>query len=195
MRPCAQVGKIALFIEGYLFACGQVFDERDLIFFGKFGHQLDRIVPRQSEPLDGQIALDDLFHFRFYFGKVVLRDGRLKIDVVIKAVLDGRPDGELAGRIDRFYRLREDVRRRVAVYVEPLFIFQGDDLDLRVVFHDVCEVCQMPVHLGGDGCAGKTFADVRRDLFAAYGRRIFFFVSPFQCDDHKSLLAADARLC
>lgn len=113
MRAAAEIGKIPLFVEGNFLPFGKVLDELHLIFFVVALHELDRLFPRQREPLDGQIALDDLLHLRLYFRQVVFGDGRHEIDIVIKSVFDDGPDGELAGRIDGFQRLREDVRAGV----------------------------------------------------------------------------------
>ena len=123
MRPAAKIGKIALFIERDLLAFGQVFDERDLILFRILRHQFDGVRTGQREPLDGQIALDDLFHFRLDLGKVLRGNRRFEVDIVIEPVVDGRADSEFARGEDRLYRLREHVRGGVAVDVEPLFIF------------------------------------------------------------------------
>ena len=187
MRPAAEIGEIPLLVERDLFAFGEVFDEFDLILFGISGHQPDRVRAGQREALDGQIALDDVLHLRLDLAEVFLRDRRLEVDIIIEAVFDGRPDGELAGGEDRLYRLREDVRSRMAVDLKPVFVFEGDELDLGVAGNDAGEVDQPAVDAGADGGARQPFADVLRDLPAADGRGIFLFVPALECDDHFSL--------
>ena len=162
MRPAAEVGETPLFVERDLRVLGKVFNEFDLILFRIFGHEFDRLRAGQRKAFQGKIALDDLFHFLFDLAEVLLRDGRGKIDIVIKSVFDGRPDRKFTGREDRFDRLREHMRRSVTIHFQPLFIFERDDLEFAVAIDDGAQVHERAVHLRADRRAGKPLADGKR---------------------------------
>ena len=117
VRTSAKVDKIPLLIEGNFFALGQIFNELHFIILGKIFHELNRLVLGEREPLDRQIALDNLFHFRLYLFKVGLGDGRHEIHVVIKAVVNDGAYRKLAGRINDFKRLCKHVCAGVAIHV------------------------------------------------------------------------------
>jgi len=80
-------------------------------------------------------------------------EGALDDEVVVEAVLDGRPDAALDFRKQRRYRRREQVRRGMPVHLEGFGILVGDDADLRILLQRIREVDHLVVDVG----------DVRRD--------------------------------
>ncbi len=64
------------------------------------------------------IRFDLLFHLRLDFLEVFRRDAVRQIDIVVEAVLDRRPGGELRFRPDPQDGRRKDVRRRMAKALE-----------------------------------------------------------------------------
>ena len=102
VRSLAKVHEISLLVEGDFFAFGKIFDELHFVIFLEALHIFNGFFARQRESFDGEIALDDALHFHFYLLKIVHRDGRGEVYVVIKAVVDYGPDGKFAGRINGF---------------------------------------------------------------------------------------------
>ena len=137
VRSAAEIDEIPLLIKRDLRALRQIRYEFLFIRLVKFLHQFERVLSGQGETFDGQIAFHDLLHFRFDLFQILLRDGGLEIDVVVKPVFDDRPDGEFAGGINGLDRLRQNVGRRVTEHIQPLFVFEGNDLQRAVVRQNV----------------------------------------------------------
>ena len=78
-----------------------------------FFAELERFVARNLHALEGVIRFDLLLHFRLDLLEILGRNPVRKIDVVIKAVLDRRPGGELRFRPNLQNRCREHVGRRM----------------------------------------------------------------------------------
>src|SRR4030042_2148663 len=94
MRTPAQIQKFSLLVKGYL-VIGESFDQLNVIVFTPLREQLPSFFPRNRPAHDGQIALDDLFHFGFNAGKIFGRETAGQIKIVIESVLDRRADGDL----------------------------------------------------------------------------------------------------
>ena len=95
-----------------------------------------------SEPLTG---LDDLLHALLEALEVLGRERRLDVEVVVEAVLDGRPDAELGVLEGVLHRLREHVGARVAQHGEAVVGVDGDRLDVVTVVEHLGEVAQLAV--------------------------------------------------
>ena len=157
VRPAAEVDERALLVEGDLLPLGQVVDELHFIVFAEAAHEGDRLAARQREALDGEVALDDLLHLRLDLGKVLHRDGRLEVDVVVEPVVDDGADRKLRSRENVLDRLRKDMRAGVAVDVQPFLVFERDDLETVPLFERRRKIDELPVDLGGDGGTGEPF--------------------------------------
>ncbi len=119
----------------------------------------DRLVPVPDLALDGQIALDDLLHALLDTRQIVRGEGLVAGEIVIKAVLDGRPDGDLGARVELLYRLGHDVRRIVTQQLQGVLVPIGDDGERCIPVDDVRGIHQRAVYAASQGGLGKTRAD------------------------------------
>ena len=137
MRPAAEIGELALGVDadgGRVAALGlgrrrQVLDELDLEGLVRRAEQLESFRARQLLAGNRQVLGDDLGHLLLDAREVGLADRLGKEEVVVEAVLDGRPDGVLGAREQAQNGLRHDVRRGVADDVEPLRRVGRDDCE------------------------------------------------------------------
>ncbi len=164
VRPAAEVDECTLAVEGDLLPLRQILDELHLVLFMIFAHEGDRFLAGKGEALDGQIALDDVLHLRLDLGKVLHRDGRSEVDIVVKPVVDDGTDGKLAGGIDGLERLRQNVRAGMAVHLQPFLVLEGDELEGVPFAKDVRQIAKMAVHLCRHRRARKPFGDRLRRL-------------------------------
>jgi len=96
VRAATEVQKLPLPVErdrGLIFQT--VFDVLDLERLPQLAAELDRPGPRLLDPLERLILLDDLGHFGLDVGEILLGDRPLELEVVIEAVVDRRPKGQL----------------------------------------------------------------------------------------------------
>ena len=91
---------------------GDRLDDLDLVLLAARLEELERLVARDDAPLERQVLGDDLLHLRLDALGVLGRE-RLGVEVVVEAVLDRRPDGDLGVRAQPPHGVRHDVRRRV----------------------------------------------------------------------------------
>ena len=124
MRACAQVGELALLVEGDRSVFGQVVDQLYLVRLLALLHELDSFLTRKLEALELFLLLADLTHLGLECVQMLLREGERCIEVVIEAVFDSRADGQLDLRVQTLYRLSEDVGNRVTVRVTVFLVFK-----------------------------------------------------------------------
>ena len=77
-----------------------------------------RLVARNDDALEGVVRFDLLLHLRLDLREILGRDAVRQFDVVIKAVLDRRPGGELRVGPDAQDGRRQDVRGGMAQALE-----------------------------------------------------------------------------
>ena len=185
VRTAAKVGKIALFIEGNRFSFGQIFDKFHLIFFVVTLHEFERFFPRKNKTFDGKIALDDLLHLRFDFCEVFLCNGRDEIDVVIESVLDDGTYRELAGGINGFERLCQNVRTSMTIDVQSFLVFKRHDFQRIPLFENVRKVYRLPVHLCAYRVSRQSLGNRRGGLHTGGAVFKLHAFAVFENDVHK----------
>ena len=118
----AHVDIVALLIEADDGILGQIADVLFLIFCVTVVHELDGLVPRQDEGLDGQIGLDDLLHL-FFNGLQILVCQLLvaKVHVVVEALFSGGAVSKVRIGVQMLNGLGHDVGSGVAQNVLGFF--------------------------------------------------------------------------
>ena len=130
VRPAAQIHEVAVAVEGEpLAARADVVDELELELVVT---AVDRAVAREDlvalgiahlAAQEGRGLGGDARHLRLDAREVVRRELPLRhVDVVVEAVLDHRPDGQLGAREEPQDRVGHQVRGRVAQHLERLGI-------------------------------------------------------------------------
>ena len=174
MRAAAEVGELALGVDadgrdglaGLLRRRDEVFDELDLERLVEPGRQVagraagcagpehgQRLVDRDLEASDGFVLGDDLGHLLLDARQVGVGDRLRQEEVVVEAVLDGRPDGVLGARPEAQDRLGHDVAGRVADDVEALGAGRRDDGDLVALVEGGVQVDEALDRRALDACA------------------------------------------
>ena len=110
MGPTAQIGELALGIEGDG-AVLQILNHLQLVRFVRV--EFEGVALGDLPALDGHLFLDDLFHLGFDAREGLFGDGR-HVDVVIKAILHHRSDGQFGLGIEPQDGLGHHMRRAVA---------------------------------------------------------------------------------
>ena len=117
MRPRAEIDELAILETGNLFAFRNLVDQVELesarVFQAlrkpteatAFRHRL-RLFARNHHPLEALVLLRHLAHLRLDLLEIIRRDPVLHVEVIIEAIFDRRPVGELGIRPDS-----EDSRR------------------------------------------------------------------------------------
>ena len=130
MGACAQVGEIALRIEGNDRVLGQVVDQLHLVGLVFLLHVGNGLGPGLLAADDGQPLLADLLHLRLDLGKMLGGEGEGRVKVIVPALVNGGADGQLHLRPQALDGLRHDVGAGVPVGLAILRVFKSE-----FVFH------------------------------------------------------------
>ena len=121
----AQVHELSLLIEGDVGVGGQVVDQLHLVGLLPIFHVLQGLLPGQLKALQLQLLLADLAHFALDLGQVLGGEGKGRVQIVIKAVFDGRADGQLHLRMQALDGLGQDVGAGVPIGPAVFLVFKG----------------------------------------------------------------------
>ena len=105
--------------------CGQVVDKLHLVGLCLLLHELQSLPPGQFEPLQLQLLLADLAHFALDLGQVLGGEGKGRVQIIIKAVFDGRADGQLHLRMQALDGLGQDMGAGVPIGPAVFLVFKG----------------------------------------------------------------------
>jgi hypothetical protein len=160
VRPAAEVGELALGVEGDVAVSGV--DELDLVRLVLLEEALVRLRTRDVLALPGAAFLQLALDLGLDLLEVGLRDGLGEVEVVVEAVLDRRADRDLHAGVQAADRLCEEVRRRVAQDGERVGIggvAGGQDLDAVAVVQRRAEVLRAVVRADQHSLLGELRAD------------------------------------
>ena len=147
VRPATDVEPVTLAIDGdFLTLRDDVVDDLDLVMLAEPAEDRLGLLAVQHFALDGQVALDDLAHARLDLFEVNRCKSLAACKVVIKAVLDGRPDGDLGPRKKLLHRLGHDVGGVVAQKLQRLVAFARHDGYLGIAIHDAAGIHHLTIH-------------------------------------------------
>ena len=159
MGSAAQIDELALLVERDLLARGNSADDLGLVRLPHVAEELDRLVPVHHGAGHREVLAGKLLHFlldgRQVFGREVLLVG----EVVVEAILDGRPDGHLCLGKQFLHRLGHQVGRGVPDHLQAVRVLAGDDGKLRILVDGERGVHQPAVHPAGHGRLGQALAD------------------------------------
>ena len=203
VRAATEVDEVALAIDadrrdlvaGRLGGGHEVVDELDLEGLVETGRQAggaragragpehrERLVDGQFVALHRQVLAHDLAHLLLDARQVGLADGLGELEVVVEAVLDGRPNGVLRAREEADDGLRHHVRGGVTQDVDGVGVLalERDDVEAVAVLERCDRVHEEGhVRVGGGGHAARDGglrqprADRRRRV--AHGRAVVEF--------------------
>ena len=106
VRPGTQIRKRALRVDGDLLVLDAI-DELEFVWL--IGKVFSGLVLGHRGVDELRIALDDFAHFCRNDVQICLRQGAGQVEVVIKSVRNGRPDGKFYIRKERGHGLSHDM--------------------------------------------------------------------------------------
>ena len=125
VRAGAQVGELALGIEGDDGVGGQVFDELHLVGLVLLAHIGDGLFPGLLAADNGQPLLADLLHLALDLGQMLGGEGEGRVKVIVPALVNGGADGQLHLGPQTLHRLSHNVRAAVPVGFPVFGVFKG----------------------------------------------------------------------
>ena len=163
MRPAAQIGKITVRIE----TDRPVFEPLDQFHFilvAFFGIGLHRLGLADLAATDRLLRARQFFHLFLDLRQIAFGDRRRTVHIVVKAILDARPNPELDPRIERFERLGQQMRRRVPERFLAFGIFPFVQFDRRIFVDRAVQIDDLAVDRSRQHLLRQARADALRNL-------------------------------
>ena len=130
MGAGAQVHELTLLIEGDVRVLRQIVDQLHLVRLVLFLHIGDGLRPGQLKALQLQLLLADLAHLCLQRVHVLLGEVEGRVKVVIKAVVNGRADGQLHLGVQTLHGLSQHMGAGVPIRLAVVLVFKGVDVFL-----------------------------------------------------------------
>ncbi len=159
VRPAAQIGEIALGIEGDLPVL-QAVDQLQFVLVAFLGEVLDGVGLAHFLAVERELLGGEFLELGLDGGEITLANAPFtEVHVVVEPVLDGRADAEFGPRIERLQGFRHHVgggmpHRSLAFQIVP-----GEELQRAIAGQGPIGVAHFAVHFGTEHVAGKAFAD------------------------------------
>jgi len=169
MGAATEVGERSVRVQGNrahaLFA-DQVLDQLHLVVLALAREPLQRLARTDVVAHEGLVGFDVLAHARLDALQVGVGHGGAvgKLEVVVEALLDRRPDGDLHPRIELHHRGGQDVGGVVADQLHRLRAAVGDHLQAGAVGQRSRQVAQLAVHRYRQRRPRQPGADRRRGV-------------------------------
>ena len=163
MRATAEVEPVALVVDLQVLAFGDRIDQLDLVALALVGKDLARLVARPDFAGERLVALNDLLHPLLDLRQIVGREGLVLGKIVIEAVLDHRPDGDLRAGPELLHGLGHHMGGVVADQFERAGVLAGDDLD-PAGLDRFGEIAQRAIERDGDGLLGERLGNGFRHI-------------------------------
>ena len=133
MRTAAQIEPVALLVDLDLLVFRDGVDQFDLEQLALVAKNLLGLLARPHFLGERFVARDDLAHLLLDGGEILRRERLVAEEVVIEAVLDHRPDGDLRAGPQRLHGFGQHMRGVVADEFERARIVAGQKFDFGVV--------------------------------------------------------------
>ena len=133
MRPPAEIQPFSLAINRDSFVFGQVLDDFRLIRFADGFEIIDRLIAVPHLTLNFQVLVDDVRHTFFNRLKILGRKWLLPGKIIVKPILDSRPDGHLSAREKLLYRLGQNMCGIVADKLKCIVVFRRHNRELAIL--------------------------------------------------------------
>ena len=128
--------------------------------------ELDRLLAIHLHPLQRLVLLDDPGHLGLDPGEIPLGDRVLQLEVVVKAAVNRRSEGQLDAVEQPHHRPGHHVGGRMAHDLQGLGILLGDqpERDLALLRQRQVGPHQLAVNPGGQRRLGQSRPDVGSDV-------------------------------
>ncbi len=169
MRAAAQVDKIPLAVQRNHFASRNGRDDFRLVFLTEPPKECHRFIAVHLGARHRQPGACQLLHALLDGCEILGRERALIGKIVIEAILDHRPDGDLRIRKQTLDGLGQQMGAGMADDFEAVRIPGGNDLQAYIAIDDMAGVDQPAIDSAGQGSFGQTGADAGSNR--SYGHR------------------------
>ena len=164
MRAAAQIEPVALLVDFQRLVGRNGVDQLDLEVLAFVAEHFLGLVARPHFLGEGLVARDDLLHLLFDDRQVFQRERLVAREVVIKAVLDHRADGDLRARPQRLHRFGQHVGGVVPDQLQRARVVAVEEFDFGIALDRVGEIGDRAVERHGHGAFGQRGRNALGDI-------------------------------
>src|SRR5262245_45184336 len=99
------------------------------------------------------VGLCNFLHSRFDLLKLFRREGSVSFEIVVKAILDGGPNGDLSSWEETLNSLRHQMGSRMAQYIETVRAIDRHPRQGAIAVESATEIDGASIDLGGNDIA------------------------------------------
>ena len=185
----AQIGKVPLRIQRHVLISRNSFNDLCLVVLSLVLKKIDRFRTLPHLTLNLQVPFTDLCHTLFNRRKVFCRERSLVREVIIKTILNYRPNGDLRFGKQFLDRMCQQVRAGMTNDLQSFRILFGNDRQITVRVDTVRHVHELAIDLAGQRCTHQPRTDGCRNLHHRYRLLKFTLRTIRQTNDcHRSFL-------
>ena len=155
MRAAAEIEPVALLVDFELLVFGDRIDQLDLEQFAFVAKHFLRFVARPHFLGEGFVARDDFAHFFLDGVEILWRERLIAEEIVVEAVFDHRPDGDLRAGPQRLHGFSQHMRSVVANKFQRPRIVAGQKFDFGVVVDRIGKVGDLTIERHRDRALGQ----------------------------------------
>ena len=183
MRTDTEIDEIALPVEADFLPFRDLGDVFGLVALADLAEEGDGRITVPNLTSDLLVASHDVAHLRLDPAEI-FRCKRLGAgEIVIKAVIGRRSEGDLSVGVELLDRLGHHMSRIVAQDFEPILRVARNDFDRGITVDQIREIARPAIDPNGDCRLRETRPDRRRDFGAGNGTREFAALAVRQGDD------------
>src|SRR5262245_2777240 len=164
VRAAAQVEPLALAIDADRLVFRNGIDQLDLELLAHVAERALGLIARPHFLGEGFVARDDFAHFFLDDGEIIKRERLVAEEVVVEAVLDHRPDGDLGAGPQALHGLGQHVGGVVADQFQRARIFAAEKFDPGVALDRIGEIRNRAVERHRHRALGERRRNALRDV-------------------------------
>ena len=159
MGSAAQILKGTFAVQAHIFLGGNAGNDFRLVVLPQRFEVGNGLVAWQNAANNGFIQIGQGCHFLFDRDQVIRSEWPVVRKIVIEAVFDHRPNGDLRFGKKVFDCVSQQVGRRMPNDLHAIGIFGRDDGQTRVTLNQMAGVDQLTIHFSGQGRLGQSCAN------------------------------------
>ena len=167
VRTTAQVDEVALAVQGKWPVRRDRLDYLGFVFFADSAEEGGSFISIPNLTTDGLIAVDDFLHACFDYLQVFFGECFLAREVVVKAILDGRPNRYLRLRPQLLNGLGQNVCGVVTQQLDAVVRVTGDDFHGHVGLDVATQIPEFAIDANSHSGFRESFANTFGNLCTA----------------------------
>ena len=184
VRAAAEIEPLALMIQRDRLIRRDRVQELVLEGFSQIGKAAMRLVAADVFAAERLVGLDDRCHLGLDPRQILWPERLVAGEIVVEAVLDRGPDGDLGAGKQPLHRLGHDMRAVVTQQGQGVRVFGRDQPHLGIGGDRPVEIAERAVHLDGERLLGQALGDRGRDLATRGGALEPPLAAIGKCNDH-----------